>query len=179
MINRVFFFLVPVAFFKDGHGAGLHGLFSRQDRGAEREILADGAVHLLLHFLERLCVHLGKVAEVEAEPLRRDQGAGLLHMRAQDFSQGRMEQVGGRVVEGRGPALGFVHSGLHPGACRDGALLHHPAVNDKRFHEFGRVGDLNAHPVAHQPTPVSHLTACLSVEGSPVEDHLDLFACNG
>ena len=38
------------------------------------------------------------MGEIESEPVRRHQGTGLLDMVTQNFSQGKMKQMGGRMV---------------------------------------------------------------------------------
>jgi len=49
------------------------------------------------------CFELGfvmalKMGEVKAQKIRCDEGAGLLHVLAQDVSQGPVQQMRGRVV---------------------------------------------------------------------------------
>ena len=47
-----------------------------------------------------LAVDLGKMGKIEAKPVRRNQRTGLLDMVTQNFSQGRMKKMGGRMIAG-------------------------------------------------------------------------------
>ncbi len=120
--------------------------------------------------------HLRKMREVESQPVGSDQGAGLLDVISQNAAQGRMQDMGGGVVEldrlsrrcidheGNGVALGEA-AGKHPAP-----------VDDDAGRVFARGRYLHPSPGAHDAADVTGLTAGLGIEGSAVRDHFHLAA---
>ena len=108
------------------------------------------------------------MGEVEAQPVRVDQGAGLTNARAEVLAQSRVEEMGGGVV-----ALG-----------RLSALAVHPQFNRHVFLEFA-IGDLDSmhdaaaiaegienlrsSPVPGNQTHIADLPSRFGVEGSAIE----------
>ena len=83
---------------EEGERAGSQRVINVHDVRAHFQILADFFVHLLLDFGEFAGIHCGEMRKIETQMVRRDQRAGLLHMRAQNIAQSGVHQVRGRVV---------------------------------------------------------------------------------
>lgn len=99
----------------------------------------DLGVHDPLHPLEFPGIHRCKVGEVEAEQLRRDEGARLADMFAEHADQGLVEQVSRRVMApDRGAAL-HVDPRRHGVPHGDGAGDDPPPVDRERSRGDHRV----------------------------------------
>ena len=92
--NVVFRILVP----EKRQRPGSQRLFERRDVRLDLRVQPDLVVHLLLDVAQLFGIHVREVREVKAQPLRRIQRPGLLHMRPQNIPQRRIHQVRPRVV---------------------------------------------------------------------------------
>ena len=109
-----------------------------------RRVVDQPLVDLELDFGQLCLVDLGEVGEVEAEPARLDQGAGLMGMIPQHLAQTPMEDVGaGVALSDRFAARGIDHSrGLLP-HC-DEARAHPESVPVKSLQGVSGVADDSA-----------------------------------
>ena len=83
------------------------------------------------------------VAEVEAEPVGRDQRARLLHVRAEHLAQRPVQDVRGGVVAADPVAAHAVDRGGDVVAFDDRAAADHRVVHDERAGKpVGRVDDV-------------------------------------
>ena len=99
----------------------------------------------------------------KTQVVRRDQGAGLADVAAQDATQGRVEKVGGGVVaHGVGAALA-VHLSLDRLADSDAPFDNAAPVDDEPLGDALGVlhGDASLRP--DDLAPVAHLAAALGV----------------
>jgi hypothetical protein len=104
----------------------------------------DLGIRQRLDAVELFATHRFVVAEVEAEPVRRDQRPRLLHVRAEHLAQGPVEDVGGGVVAADGVAARTVDARHRLVALGDGSRLDHAAVQHQARQAVLRVVD--AHP---------------------------------
>ena len=74
------------------------------DLGRHRHIAINLFVDDPLDAIEIGARHRMEVDEVEAEPIRRDEGSFLLHVRAEHLAERRVEEMGRRVVPARSVA---------------------------------------------------------------------------
>ncbi len=138
-----------------------------------------GLVDPLLDAAQELALHGGEVVEVEAQVGRVHEGAGLFHVEAQLLAQGRVEQVGGRVVgHGGGPGLGVHLEGGHV-ALADLSRENLATVEDEPGDGLLRVGHAELAVLGVDVPHVAHLAAALAVEGGAVEDELHLLSRKG
>ncbi len=115
-----------------------------------------------------------EVREVETQAIGGDQRALLLHVGAQHFAQGGMQQVGGRVVEdGGAAALAIDLAGQHIADLQAalGELAHVPM---ELARELLGVADVHLHAGAGQGAVVTDLATGLGVERSLVGQHDDV-----
>jgi hypothetical protein len=120
--------LLAVLLSEEGHRAGLDRLLG----GSLFSLHGPVQEHLLVdHVLDGAPVVLRQrldVRDVEAQPVGRDEGAGLPHVRAEPGAQGGVELMGGGVVAARRIACGFVDLGPYQRAdrqrCRGPHLVH-------------------------------------------------------
>ena len=112
------------------------------------------------------------VREVEAQPLRRDQGAGLLDVLAQHRPQRGVQQMGCAVVtSGSRPPLA-VNVGANPLTDHQPALGDFPDMHDDLAGRSLHVLHDEASVRAGDGPAVGYLPAPLGVEGRAVEhDH--------
>ena len=113
------------------------------------------------------------MAEVEAQPVGRDERARLLHVRAEHLAQRPVQQVRAGVVptdrvapldvDGRDRVLAWLDLALHD--ARD--------VAAKTRQRVGGVGHLGEASVGADRARVADLAAALRVERSAVEEDLD------
>ncbi len=116
------------------------------------------------------------MAEVEAQPVGGDERAGLLDVLAQHPAQGRVQQMGGRVIESRRLACSGVHDERHRVPLAQTAGGHAALMDD----DAGRVldGGVDPHlaPGADDAADVADLAAGLGVEGRALGDQVELAA---
>src|SRR6185369_7882095 len=123
---------------------------------------------------ERVGADGAMMAEVEAEPIRGDERARLLHVLAQVMAERGVHEVRRRVVQARGLAAGGVDAEPHAIAEREPALAHYAAVRDDARTDLLRVGHLHLRALlALEPAPVADLAARLGVEGRLRRDDVD------
>ncbi len=166
---------VAVFFLEQGHGAGFEGLVRRHFHDLDRNVLPDVVVDPGLDPVEVIGIDLGEVGEVEAKPVGCDQGARLLDVIAQDFTQNGVEDVGGRMIGGRGPSGVGIHrkgDGLAPA---DSAAGHHALVDDHSRGILDRIGDghLEAAVWCRDLPDVTDLAARGAVKRRFFDHHLD------
>ena len=164
--------LVAVLLTEERHRARRNRLLSGTHVGGNQRVLHDLLVDDSLDAQELVGRDRLEMLEVEAQAVRRDERAGLLHVRAEHLAQGRMQQVGSRVVAPRGVAYVGIHLRIDDVANAQGALLDADAVCtrqpgldtdkplDRRRRTGGLVGD---------PARVGHLTARFQIERRPCE----------
>ena len=116
------------------------------------------------------------VAEVEAQPVRRDQRAGLPHVRSQHLTQRRMQQMSSRVVAGRVLPPHGVDVRVHRVAHDDAALGDLAEVDGHVRHYCLGVVHLDLAVGADDFARVAHLAAALGVEGRLHEHDLNVLA---
>ncbi len=92
--------LVAVLFAEERHGVVLvdGDVDGHVDEGLDAGVGEDLAVDDVFDLLQLFVGDAGEVREVEAQAGRVDERAGLLDVRAEDFAQGGVEQVGAGVV---------------------------------------------------------------------------------
>ena len=165
---------VSVFFAEQGHGAHRAGFIHRgvaflaeRFAGADEGVDAvfDGAKLLVRHFLE--------VGEVEAEVIRPHERALLLHVGAQDFAQGLVQQMGGRVVVHDALATLAVH---REGVGAAAVFRQLGGQMDGEVVFLHRIEDGNSLTAfALDAAAVSHLAAHFGIEGRVVEHQLEVF----
>src|SRR5512142_674599 len=84
--------------------------------------------------------------------------------------------MSGGVIQGRSPPLGGIHLGGDVGTGGQRAALHPPEMQSDTITLLLGIADGKLSTVAAQPATVTHLTAGLGIEGSPVENHHALLA---
>ena len=108
------------------------------------------------------------MGEVETQPVRVDQGAGLTHARAEVLAQGGVEQMGGGVVALGRLSLLAVYAQFDAGAHFDRTLGDLDLVN-RQFSISKGVQDAGFVAIPRQETDIADLSARLRVEGSLIE----------
>ena len=97
----------------------------------------------------------------------------LVDMVAQHLPQGRLQQVGGGVVAGDGPAVFPVHLGGQGVAHPDKAIFQHAGVDEIALGGLFHIQHTQGAVVAGQDAVVGGLAAHLGVEGGLVQDDED------
>ena len=82
-----------------------------------------------------------RLADVEAQPVRRIQTAFLLDVRTQLPAQRLVQQVSGRVVSADRPAPCMIDRGHHRQSDQGCATLYAPEMHDQVAELFLRIGD--------------------------------------
>src|ERR1700756_1259427 len=111
---------------EEGQRAGVQRLFERGHAGFDLRIQADFVVHLLLDVAQLFGTYVREVRKVEAQPFGRVQRAGLLHVRAQDVSQGGVHQMCASVIADDAGATFGVGGDRNAVAHPQRVLGHHP-----------------------------------------------------
>ena len=163
---------VAVLVAEEGDGPQAFSLILGGLEGPHGIVGQDVLVGQGLHPLQVLAADGSVVAEVEAEPVGRDERARLLHVRPQHLSQRPVQQVGGGVVAPDGFASAGVDAGHRLLAGSDLTFHDTDAVTYQARHGVGGVDDLGRAGVAGDRARVADLAARLGVERSPVEEHL-------
>jgi hypothetical protein len=159
----------PIGIFlaEESHGARGLGVLQGHDAGLDRVILANYLVHPALDGPQLLATDGLEVGKVEAQPFGVHQRALLLNVIAQDLAQGRMHQVGGGVVEGRGAAPFRVHLGFQLIADAQFARLNPTDMPEYIPAQLLGIEHRQAHPFTRQPAAVTDLATRLGIEGGP------------
>ena len=161
-----------VFFPKEGHGLLFaHRRIIGHDLGDDGRVGQDGPVDLVLDPLQLFGRKPGDVREVETQPRRTDQGPGLLDMLAEHPAQGRVQQVGGGMVAGRGDALPFLDKKFHFLIGQDFSAAHLDLVHDQSRSRLQGIKHPGAARGSLQPAGVAHLSARLAVERGLQRDH--------
>ena len=129
-------------------------------------------VDQVLDAVDLIVAHCLVVREVEAEPVRADQRAGLLHVVTQHLPQGPVEKMGGGVIATGGVALRHVDGGGRLLADLDRAGADDRAVADEPGDCIGRVDDRGDAGGGADLAGVADLTTGLGVEGGAIEEYL-------
>src|SRR2546429_2371943 len=109
--------------------------------------------------------------EVEAQVARRDDRAGLLDVRAEDFPERRVHQVRRRVVAPRGVALLGVYNSGDGIEDAQTSALDFDAVDDETADGYRWcIKDSRVRRAGDEHAGVADLTAGLCVEGRAVEN---------
>ena len=166
---------LAVFFAKQGHGAHLLGLVQRHGADGHVHGVKDLVVDDLLHLGQLLGRDGAEVGEVEVGHMGVLVGACLVDMVAQHLPQGRLQQVGGGVVAGDGPAVFLVHLGGQGVAHADIAAFQHAGVDKVALGGLFHIQHAEGAVIAGQDAVVSHLAAHLGVEGGLVQDDKDAF----
>src|SRR5207249_1293970 len=139
-----------------------------------REVFPDVRVHLLFDARERGVVDRSVVREVEAQPVGRDHGPLLAHMRTEDLPQARVYEVRRRVVAlDVVPPPPLVHLG-NRGSRRE-LVLEMPDDGARAVHLL-YVGHLQLPPFPLHPPRIADLPARLGVERVLLQHDLDAVA---
>ncbi|WP_244287981.1 hypothetical protein [Labrenzia sp. 011] len=162
--------LVTVFLAEKRHGPGLDGIVHRHQAGFHRRVLQDDLVGDGLDPGQFLVAHRLGMGEIEAQPLRRNQGAFLRHMGAKHLAQGLMHQVGGGMVGAHGAAPGVIHLQLQCKAGNQFTLFHGNAMHEQAVGLLLGVGDADRHAGAQHLPGVAHLTAAFAIKGCLVEN---------
>src|SRR5581483_6040022 len=104
---------------------------------------ADALVHALLDVGELFVADRAGMAEVEAQPVRRDERAGLVHVLSQLLAQHRMKNVRRRMVERGAPAIISINGQADFIADLDASLDDFAAVDDELRRRPLRVRDFD------------------------------------
>src|SRR5437867_2764161 len=138
-----------------------------------REVFPDVRVHLLFDARERGVVDRSVVREVEAQPVGRDHGPLLAHMRTEDLPQARVYEVRRRVVALDVLPPPLVHLG-NRGSRRE-LVLEMPDDGARAVHLL-YVGHLQLPPFPLHPPRIADLPARLGVERVLLQHDLDAVA---
>ena len=169
---------VAVLLAEEGGRAHLLGLVNAADRGDDGLGGEDLCVDHALHAVQLVLGHGLEVGEVKAKAVGSHQGAGLVHVVAQDLLEGGVQQVGGRVVAANELATAVVNRGGHDLAQAELALVDHAHVRDQLVVVLGIV-DADGAREGLQLAGVANLAAHLAVEGGLVQHDLHLVALDG
>ena len=133
------------------------------------DVLADAGVHDALHLAQLLSTYLLEMAEVKAQAFGRHERTLLLHVCAEHFAQGLIQEVGSAVVGFAGATLVDVHASHEVGFGVLGQLL--GDVHGQTVLAL-RVDDIDGLELAHDDALVAHLSAHLSIERGLVQHNL-------
>ncbi len=138
----------------------------------------DPSVHPVLDGDELVRGDRSVVGEVETQSLRGNQRAFLHGLRAQHFAQGRVKEMGTRVVPHRRCAGFGVDQKFDRLAAAQTAPGELAPVHDQPFDGFARVFDLEPTAGIFGNPSIPHLPAAFGVEGGGPHDQFDLLAFN-
>ena len=167
--------VVAVLLAKQRHGAFLLGGFDVGFFGFDRGVLANLGVDDIFQGLDLLRLDRFKVAEVETHALAVYQGTLLLNMFAQHLTQGGVQQVRGRVVQGRGVTHIGIHLGINGFTHFQAARSNHTVMQEGTA-GLGGVAHIKARSASLQVTAIANLTARFGIERGLVENHHALVA---
>ncbi len=126
---------------EERHGASGARLVKRFLRKRHRDILADVFIYQAFDIFQALALDALEVREVEAQPVRPDPGAGLVHVVAEHILERRLQQVRGRVVIFSVAALVGVDARGHFVALAQLAAVHLHQVGHQLSGTVFRAGD--------------------------------------
>ena len=161
---------------EERHGAGLLGFLKAHVRDLDVLALEDDLVDELFDIRELLRRDRLEVREVEAQAVRRDGGAGLVDLVADDLLEGCLQEMRCRVVACRGELLLLIDLDLDRLADLELAFLYVRDMVDRAVRQLLGVRGLDAAELAEQHAFVADLSATLCVERGLVKDDAGLFA---
>src|ERR1051325_9332801 len=103
-----------------------HGVLNAHDFRSHRFVLANFAVDDGFNLINVARCEGTKMSEIEPEAIRRDERAILLDVRSQHVAQGRMHEMGRRVISGRILPSRPVYRHVQPLAFSDTSLADRP-----------------------------------------------------
>ena len=166
---------IAVLLAEQGDGALLLGLLDGQLLGDHIVAGQNSGVDLQRHSRQLLGGHGGEVGEVKAQTVRLHQRTGLVHMVAQHFPQGLVQQMGGTVGTHDGLTALHIQLALHGVADLDLAGLHDALVQELAALVLLHIRDPEHAGAAGDGAVVGGLTAHFRIEGSLVQNHDALF----
>ena len=122
----------------------------------------------LLHFLR---AELPGVRDIEACVIRRHQRASLLNVVTQDFPQGTMHQVSGRMVNDDGLASVFIYLGRNFLALLEQSFSQPPNMPVKCATELDGVFNLELCFAGMDYTGIAHLTTGFRVKRCLIQNN--------
>ena len=166
---------IVVFFTEQRHGTtGLGGIQFHQ-LGFDCRVETNLIVDQCFHFRDLIGGHGFEMSEIETQPFGVHQRALLLHVIAQYFAQGRMQQMSGRVIQGSRLTLGHVYLGNHLITDLEYTLAQ-TAVMQMVTTFLGAVADIKLTTIPAQRTLITGLTTGLGVEGRVLQYHHAGFA---
>ena len=133
------------------------------------DVATDAFVHNAFHTAQFLGRHFLEVREVKTQVIRCDERTLLLHMGAEHFAQGLVEQVRGRMVGFAGGTGVGVDAGHELCFGMSGKLADDV---DRQVVLTARVNDVDGFSLVAEYATVTHLAAHLSVERRAIEHQL-------
>src|SRR5690606_20742179 len=116
-----------------------------------------------------------RVREIEPQPVFGDERALLRDVLAEPVPQGRVEQVGGRMVGANTVAALGVDGQTHGVAYRDRTRQHLAVMRVETAQRLGRIGDLDPQTVVGADRAgIAHLPATLAVERRLIGEYDDV-----
>ena len=115
----------------------------------------------------------GEVGEVEAQPVLVHHAARLLHVGAQHLAQGRVQQVGGRVVGPDPAAADGMDQGVDRRVFQEEAR-HRDLVQVAPLGRGRAIQHLRMPALEAELARVAHLAAGLGVEGGAIQQDVAL-----
>jgi hypothetical protein len=157
---------LTILFPEESQRPTLEGVLQAHQGCLHRGIGPDVVVDQIFHAVYLTLTETGKMRKVKAQPVWCDQRAGLFHVVTQDLSQGRMQQVRGRVVFANGLAPDPVDFEVHGHFTLYGATPDDTVMHDEVRQRFLRIGDLHFDAVlgSDSPASIANLPAGLAVE---------------
>ncbi|EGY00849.1 hypothetical protein AZA_84542 [Nitrospirillum viridazoti Y2] len=172
--------LVAVLLPEQRHGALLDGLGRGHQAGDDLAVAQDAGVHCRLDHAHVVIRQRRRLADVEAQALRRHQRALLRDMLAQALAQGLVQQVSGGVVGADVAPAAAVHAQLHQLSGRKRAVGDGADVGEDGAQLLLRVADGHLDATgAEDHAAVAHLAAGLAIERRLVHQDDDVLAGGG
>ncbi len=110
---------IAVLLAEERHRAVTNRVLGAPHLGVHRRVAVDVLVDHALDFPRVVVGERLEVREVESEPVRRDERAGLTHVGAEPLPERRVEEVSGRVIAPRRVASARVNARRDPHAGRE------------------------------------------------------------
>ena len=168
--------VVVVFFAEQRHGTFGLGFLDRQHFGLHRGIETDLVVHQFFDGAQLFRLHTLIMGEVETQAAGSHLRAFLLHMGTEHLAQGRVHQVGGRMVQPNGLTQLVVHQGLHRVTYVERTGFEHTDV-DMGAALLGGIGHIETRTGGFQRADIAHLSAGFGIERRVVQNDLGLLTC--
>src|SRR5512132_4386694 len=114
------------------------------------------------------------MSKVKPKAVGRHQGAELFDMWPEQIPQGRMNEMGRRMISRGVLSRRRIHRQMQLFAIADASLTHPTFVHDYRLHRASRLLDLQTALRADKDALIPDLTAAFCIKRRDVENHLDL-----